>query len=70
MKLFAIVLAGVGKGMREQDGGRVNLTNMQCKAIQKCHNESLYNLCMLKTEGEKKKKIGSFKKLLIDGRYN
>jgi hypothetical protein len=51
-------------------GSAGNLTNVQRKAIQKCHNESLYNLCMLKTEGEKKKKIGSFKKLLIDGRYN
>jgi hypothetical protein len=36
------------------DGGD-NLTNVQCKAIQKCHNESpLYNEYILKNVGEKK----------------
>jgi hypothetical protein len=43
MKTFAIVLGGVGKGMRGRDEG-MNLTNVQCKVIHKCHNESsLYN---------------------------
>jgi hypothetical protein len=43
MKPFEIVLGEVRKGMRGRDGGG-NLINVQCKAIQKCHNESpLYN---------------------------
>jgi hypothetical protein len=37
MKPFAIVLSEAGRGMRESGGG--DLTNVQCKAIQNCHNE-------------------------------
>jgi hypothetical protein len=41
--LSASVLGGVGKGMRGRDGGD-EPTNVQCKAIQKCQNDSsLYN---------------------------
>jgi hypothetical protein len=47
MKPFAIVLSGI----RRELGGemvRGDLTNVQCKAIRNCHNESpLYNKYML-----------------------
>jgi hypothetical protein len=46
MKPHSIVLSGVGKGLKGGDG-RGNLTNVQGKAIQNYHNESLctMNIC-------------------------
>jgi hypothetical protein len=42
-KSLAIAVSGAGKGLRGRDGGG-NLTNVQCKPIWNCHNESpLYN---------------------------
>jgi hypothetical protein len=47
MKALATVLSGVGRGLREVHVGG-ELTNVQCKAIWNCHNESLlYNEYML-----------------------
>jgi hypothetical protein len=47
MKPLIIPLSGVGRGLRARDG-RDNLTNVQCKPIQNCHNEfPLYNECIL-----------------------
>jgi hypothetical protein len=57
MKPLAIALSGSVRGSwgEGDDGG--NLANVQCKAIQNCHNESpLYNEYML----IKVKKISTF----------
>jgi hypothetical protein len=40
MKLLAIALSGVQRGLR-RDHGRGNLTNVYGEAILNCHNESL-----------------------------
>jgi hypothetical protein len=46
LKPLAIALSGAGKGL--QGKWWVNLTNVQCKAIQNWHSESpLYNEYML-----------------------
>jgi hypothetical protein len=53
MKPLAIALSGVGRELREGKCGG-NLTNVQCKAIQNCHNESpLYNEYILLKMGGK-----------------
>jgi hypothetical protein len=39
MKPLAIALSGLGRGSRGEDSGGY-LTNVQCKAIWNCHNES------------------------------
>jgi hypothetical protein len=39
MKPPTVALKGTEKGLREEDGGD-DLTNVQCKSIQYCHNES------------------------------
>jgi hypothetical protein len=38
MKPLAIALSGMERGLQQGDGG--DLTNIQCKVIQYCHNES------------------------------
>jgi hypothetical protein len=75
MKLHAIALSGAGRGLQwgggrggEDSGG--NLTNVQCKAIQNCHNESpLYNEYILIKIGKNDSQFTnlnfSFKKLKI-----
>jgi hypothetical protein len=57
MKPLAIALSGIGKGLRQGDG-RGDLTNIQCKAIWNCHNESpLYNEYILIKIKEKNKTL-------------
>jgi hypothetical protein len=47
MKPLAVALSGVGRGPRGAGSGD-NLTNIQYKAVQNCHNESPpYNEYML-----------------------
>jgi hypothetical protein len=38
-----LALSRIGRGQRGRDGVG-NLTNVQCKPIQNCHNESLLNM--------------------------
>jgi hypothetical protein len=46
-KPLAIALSAAGRGLRRRDGGG-DLTNVQCKPIWNCHNESpLYNKYIL-----------------------
>jgi hypothetical protein len=68
MKPPTIVLKGTGKGLHEEDGGD-DLTNVQCKSIQYCYNESplcnkyilvLKNLCHHSRKPSEKKSKRSF----------
>jgi hypothetical protein len=53
MKPLAIALSGARRGLEEGDG-KGDLTNVQCKAIQNCHNESpMYNESILIKMGKK-----------------
>jgi hypothetical protein len=53
MKPPTIALSGARKGLQEGDGGG-DLTNIQCKAIQNCHNDSPpYNEYILIKMGKK-----------------
>jgi hypothetical protein len=45
IKPLAIALSGVVMGLQEGDD-EVNLNNVQCKAIQNCHNEFRYSKYM------------------------
>jgi hypothetical protein len=58
IKPLAIALRWVGRGSRQRDCGG-NLTNVQCKPILNCHNESpLYNEFILI---KMKEKINKYK---------
>jgi hypothetical protein len=47
MKPLAIALSGAGRRLKGADGGS-GLTNVHCKPIWNCHNESsLYKKCIL-----------------------